>query len=229
MKIALLVPGGVDPSGTRRVIPSVLWLIERLARRHEVHVFALRQEDRTVRYELRGASVHAVGPWPRRLRAATALCLEHARAPFDVLHALWATPQGVLAGALGRVLRRPVVLHLVGGDVRAIPEIGYGLLLTRRGRAWLRIADALAERVLVSSGEMARHARTLGLRVLEVPFGVDLARWPPRAPRPRSREGPARLLHVGSLNSVKDHETLLRAFSVLVSEGVEAELDLVGE
>ena len=31
MKVALLVPGGVDRSGTHRVIPFLLWLIERLA------------------------------------------------------------------------------------------------------------------------------------------------------------------------------------------------------
>jgi hypothetical protein len=34
----------VDESGTERVIPAFLWFIERLARRHDVHVFALAQE-----------------------------------------------------------------------------------------------------------------------------------------------------------------------------------------
>ena len=31
MRIALITPGGVDRSGTHRVIPCLLWLIERLA------------------------------------------------------------------------------------------------------------------------------------------------------------------------------------------------------
>jgi hypothetical protein len=42
MRIALVVPGGVDRSGRERVIPILLWLIERLARRHTVHAFVLR-------------------------------------------------------------------------------------------------------------------------------------------------------------------------------------------
>ena len=46
MKLAIVTPGGVDESGTERVIPAFLWLIERLARRHDVHVFALSQEPR---------------------------------------------------------------------------------------------------------------------------------------------------------------------------------------
>ena len=46
VKIALIVPGGVDRSGEYRIIPALLALISRLARQHDVHVFALRQEPR---------------------------------------------------------------------------------------------------------------------------------------------------------------------------------------
>ena len=35
MRIALIIPDGVDPSGRERVIPALLSLIKRLARRHE--------------------------------------------------------------------------------------------------------------------------------------------------------------------------------------------------
>jgi glycosyltransferase involved in cell wall biosynthesis len=37
------------------------------------------------------------------------------------------------------------------------------------------------------------------------------------------------VLHVASLNPVKDHETLLRAFQRLIQSGVDAHLDLAGE
>ena len=40
MKIALVVPGGVDRSGTRRVIPIILWLIERLVRQVTKSMFS---------------------------------------------------------------------------------------------------------------------------------------------------------------------------------------------
>jgi hypothetical protein len=41
MKIALVVRGGVDRGGRERVVPVLLWLIERLARRLDLHVIAL--------------------------------------------------------------------------------------------------------------------------------------------------------------------------------------------
>jgi hypothetical protein len=33
MKVVVVVPGGFDRSGRERVIPALLWLVERLARR----------------------------------------------------------------------------------------------------------------------------------------------------------------------------------------------------
>src|SRR5215469_1742163 len=66
MRIALFVPGGVDRSGTDRVIPALLALIERLARRHAVLVLALTSAPAIGRYELLGATVHDAGGAPSR-------------------------------------------------------------------------------------------------------------------------------------------------------------------
>ena len=90
MKLAIVTPGGVDESGTERVIPAFLWLIERLARRHDVHVFALSQEPRPRDWTLLGATgaqrrhrrrAAAALPSPVRARAS--------RGPFDLVHALF--------------------------------------------------------------------------------------------------------------------------------------------
>jgi glycosyltransferase involved in cell wall biosynthesis len=58
---------------------------------------------------------------------------------------------------------------------------------------------------------------------------VDLAHWPVRAPVRRRRDEPARLVHIASLNEVKDQPTLLRALRRLVDAGRKIELDVVGE
>ena len=80
MKIALVVPGGVDRSGEDKVIPCLLWQIERLAAGgDEVHVFALGQEPRSGLWPLLGAEVHNIGPRPRPLRAVAELAAEHRR------------------------------------------------------------------------------------------------------------------------------------------------------
>ena len=230
MKVALLVPGGVDRSGTHRVIPCLLWLIERLAAGgDEVHVFALAQEPRPGRWPLLGAEVHNAGRRPRRGRMLAQIAAEHRRAPFDVLHAFWAAPAGAVAALAGRMLRVPVLLHLPGGDLARLPEIGYGARLHWRDRLWTRVALAGASRVAAPSTFVVEQARTLGIAAERVPLGVALDRWPPLPPRRRAPGEPACLLHVGSLNPVKDQETLLRAAAALRDSGLDFQLDVIGE
>ncbi len=228
MKTALIVPGGVDRSGTHRVIPCLLWLIERLARVHELHVFALHQEPRPSQYPLLGATVHNIGSRPHRLRAAAAILATHRRRPFDVLHAVWGAGPGVVAAAIGRAIGRPVLTHLTGGDLAALPEIGFGARGRWQGRLSLRLAVGGASRVTVPSSAMLRSATALGIAAERLPYGVSLAHWPPLAPRPRPPDAPARLLHVGSLNRVKDQGTLLQAARALRELGVEFRLDIAG-
>jgi glycosyltransferase involved in cell wall biosynthesis len=230
MKIALLVPGGVDRSGTRRVIPFLLWVIERLVGAgHEVHVFAHRQEPEPGTWPLLGATVHNAGRQPRRLRMLQDLRREHARGAFHVLHAFWAIPSGEVAAPARALLRVPVVLWLPGGDLVALPEIGYGVRLRRRGRIQLRYAIAGADRVLVPSRYSLGQARTLGIDAAQLPFGVALDHWPIAPPRPRPPERVARLLHVASLNAVKDQDTLLLAAASLQRRAIPFRLDIIGE
>ncbi|HEX2092330.1 MAG TPA: glycosyltransferase family 4 protein [Longimicrobiaceae bacterium] len=230
MKVALLVPGGVDRSGTHRVIPCLLWLIERLAAAgHDLHVFAHAQEPEPGSWPLLGATVHNAGRRPRRARMLGQLLREHRRAPFDVLHAVWAAPAGTVAALAGRALGVPVLLHLTGGDLTDLREIGFGARSRRRGRALVRLAVAGARHVTVPSRFVAEQARVLRIRAERLPYGVALDRWPPRAPRPRTPGEPARLLHVGSLNRVKDQGTLLRTAAALRDAGNPFRLDVVGE
>src|SRR3546814_20708180 len=67
----------------------------------------------------------------------------------------------------------------------------------------------------------------LGIAAHRVPLGVDLRAWPPMPPRRRGA-GPATLIHVASLNRVKDQATLLRALSILARAGPEFTMDVVG-
>src|SRR6185436_5758292 len=86
MKLAILLHGGVDRSGETRVTPVFLWLLERLARRHDVHVFSFNQEPEPASWELVGARVRNIGPgkgWRRRLAAAFAA--EHRASPFELV------------------------------------------------------------------------------------------------------------------------------------------------
>lgn len=238
MRVGLVVPGGVDRSGRERVIPALLWLVERLALRHEVVVFALGQEEAHGEWELLGARVVDLGrARPRPLRGAGILsrARQLARAvrreaPFDVLHAFWASPCGFLAVAAAP-LRTPVVVSLAGGELAAIPSIGYGCGLVRRERWKVRLALRCASAITAASEPVRLAATSAGFRATLVPLGVEaggfLSRRAGSATLPAS--GHIRLLHVGSLNPVKDQATLLRAFSLARQHLPYLHLDVVGE
>jgi glycosyltransferase involved in cell wall biosynthesis len=68
-----------------------------------------------------------------------------------------------------------------------------------------------------------------GVEAHRVPLGVDLQRWPTRSPVRRQRGEQPRLVHIASLNRVKDQGTLLRALRVLADRGCDFRLDIVGE
>ena len=233
VRVALVVPGGVDRSGERRVIPALLWLIERLARRHTLHVFALSQEPAACDYSLLGAHVHNLGmpatsAWPGQalLRTRRRLLRGVARhGPFDVVHAFWANNPGFLASFAARRARAPLVASLGGGELVALGDLEYGSQLLLRERLKVRWTLSRAARVTVASGPMEELARRHGVSPDVVPLGVAPEFFESRTPA----AGPPRVLHVGSLNRIKDQATLLRAFRRVADAVPEARLDVVGE
>jgi glycosyltransferase involved in cell wall biosynthesis len=229
MKLALVVPGGVDRSGTERVIPVLLWLIERLVRAgDEVHVFALKQEPEPGTWPLLGATIHNAGKQPRR-RTLQAMRREDRRAPFDIVHAFWAGAPGQVAAAFNAVTGVPFAVTLPGGDLAAILDIGYGALLRWRSRLATRLVLARASAIVAPSQWIAAHAAALGWTTVTIPFGVALDRWPVSPPRARKDGEPLSLIHVASLNRVKDPFGLLDAMRRLADRNVDFTLQIVGE
>lgn len=228
MRTALVVTGGVDSSAREKVIPSLLSLIERLARQHELHVFALRYLSAATTYPLLGATVHDLGS-PRGIaRQYRALRSAMARVGrFDIIHGYWALPAGLVSVLVGRRLGVPSVVTFDSGEFVGIPDIHYGAQLSWRQRLAVRATARLATRSLVCTRYQQSLGQELGVTAAVVPLGAD-PRW--LSPPERRIEGPPwRLLHVGSINPVKDHNTLLRAFEILIARGVDASLDIVGE
>ena len=231
MKVALLVPGGVDRSGTHRVVPCLLALIERLvAAGDEVHVFALLQEPEPGSWSLLGASVHNAGRRPRSLRTIRAMLGQHRRAPFDVIHAVCYWNRTAAVGAAASLLLRvPLVVSLVDGEVVRHPAIAFGGQRTWRSRLALRLAARRARAVTAQSDYMRDLAARVGIAASTVILGVDLRQWPPLPPRPRRDGAALRLLHVGRFTEVKDQATLLEAMAMARASGLRFELEVVGD
>jgi glycosyltransferase involved in cell wall biosynthesis len=242
--VVLVVPGGVDRSGTDRVIPALLWLIEGMARRHRVTVVALGQEPTACRYPLLGATVVNVPPerpGPHRLARMVTRGVHAAGAEGrpDIVHGFWASVSGLIAVTAARRHRAPSVVHVAGGELVALPELSYGGARGRGGRwiaaAALRGADA----VTVSSQWMAGAVRARGHAVTDViPLGVDITIFrPPDAPGPvrppatttaPTDRGSPHLVQVANLNPVKDQPTLLHAVALAREAGRSLRVDVIG-
>jgi len=234
LKIGLVSPGGFDRTGTERVIPAFLCLVERLARRHDVHVYTLYQYPHQDEYGLLGAVVHNIGysrsPGPAISvleRGIRVIAKECGRKRFDVLHGLWAAESGLLAALAGRLLRVPTVVTAMCGELVALPEIRYGAQLSWKGRMLVGSTLRLASAITSESEYARRLVRRFRPDAHLIPFGVDSQRFAPAGDLPGGP--PWRLLHVASLNRVKDQTTLLRAFALIHRAEPETHLDIVGE
>ena len=210
-------------------MPALLWVIEALARTHELHVFALYHEDSPSSYPLLGATVHDLGTrrvprgW-RRLAQRQRLLSALASLPrMDVLHGYWGIPAGWVTTSIGRALDIPVVVTANAGEFVADDAIAYGFQ-----RRWIdrRLIQQTMERshVTVATRHMQRLGEALGFHSTVIPIGVPGALLGSHA----AESGPPwQLLHLAHLNPVKDQATLLRAFAE-VRRSHDVHLDIAG-
>lgn len=227
LKIALMVPGGVDRAGVK-IVPALVALIRRLARDHEVHAFALRQEPEPGEWSLAGARIHNLGLSTTPMRAFRAVSSEHRKAPFQVMQSIWAGPVGALAVGAGSLLRVPSFVHVAGGELAALGDIGYGGRRSWRGRAMQTAVLRLADQVTAASTMICDLIARVGVVATRLPLGVDIESWPPKAPVARGADTQPQLIHIADLNRVKDQPTLLRALRALADRGREFHADFVG-
>lgn len=238
MHVVLVVPGGVDRGGRERVIPALLWLIEDLATRHRVTVVALGQEEQAGAYPLLGATVVNVPPerkGPHRLARQIARGVRAAGvngAP-DVVHGFWASVSGLVAVAAARRWRVSGIVHVAGGELVALPEIGYGGGLGRGGRLIGRTVLRSADVITAASEWLAHQLADLGRSPdAIVPLGVDTSLFCPEPSRsaahPQQQDGSPRLVHIASLNRVKDQTTLLHALARIRLAVPGVSLDIAG-
>lgn len=215
MRVAYVVPGGVDPPDGQRIIPFVHHLVRTMAERHEVTVVATGHDPEPGEWSLFGAPVvnvpigrHGKLDIARVLATVPSAARRHGRP--DVVHGLWANLPGLAAMATGTLLRIPSVVSVCGGELAAVPSIAYGGGLRRGTRGLAAAALRGATCTTVATEWMREHAATAGFAIDEVvPLGADLAVCSPRDTALR----PHHLVHVAGLNRVKDQDLLLHAFA----------------
>ncbi|MDP9464410.1 MAG: glycosyltransferase family 4 protein [Actinomycetota bacterium] len=230
MRIALVVPGGVDPPGSERVIPFIHCLVADLCAEHEVVVIAVGHDTRASTWRLFDAEVvnvpvgqHSKADIARVVRSVSSIAGQAGRP--DVIHGLWANLPGFAASMAARRHRVPAVVSVCGGEFAALADIGYGGGLRRGALLMARTATRSATAVTVATSWMAQHVASRGGRVDElVPLGADTSIFRPIGERSAAN----RLVHVGNLNRVKDQALLLHSFRRVLDSCADATLEIAG-
>jgi glycosyltransferase involved in cell wall biosynthesis len=188
------------------------------------HAAALENDRR-----LRGAAL-----WQAPLFAASLLWhLQQLinRHHFDLLHAHWVIPSGVLVDWAARVNRLPFFISLHGSDV----------YLAQHSRVWRNLARAAFRRtqgVTACSQPLADGAIRCGAqadRVRVIPYGADPARFVPAPDRTELRrrlnlvQDDLIVLGVGRLVGKKGFGHLVKAMPVVLRAEPRARLLILGD
>ena len=150
---------------------------------------------------------------------------EHARAPFDILHAQYGFPNGFTVLLAARRLGIPAVVSIQGGDGHWV-----GSCCETHRQAMLRVI-AHADALLIGCESFATEVvERLGVpreRFTIVPGAVDVTRFHPAQP-PGAASGPPRLLYHGRVDRRKGVLDFLTALRLLRDDGVDFSATISG-
>jgi glycosyltransferase involved in cell wall biosynthesis len=253
MKIAILnqpqdpIAAGEEQRGS---VAIVNWELARcLARRHEVIVYAPRARGQPARERWRTIEIRRIPFVARRLHKAVQIVAGRIDrgAPYFTSRLYYREYFSQVARDIAA--SRPDVLHLpnqmqfaslfkrVLPGVRVVTHIHQDELaqldleLLRRDLGYVDAVATVSEFVTLRARarlpEMAARIHTIG-------NGVDVARFKPAArvrdhARHELRRRPVRLLYVGRIAPDKGVHLLTESFDLLVREGLDLELTLIGK
>jgi glycosyltransferase involved in cell wall biosynthesis len=234
MRVALILPG-FSAHAEDWAIPALLNLALGLAQDCDLHVFSQRYPSRGF-YRFGGLIHHALGSGQKFglaslktwLQTSQMVIRQHRQTRFDLIHAFWADEAGFSAAIAGAIIKRPVVVSLGGGELTALPEIGYGAqrFLARR----LTTRYALQQAAQVTAGslyqlELCRAHRVPEHKLKLAPLGVDTGRF---SPGQALDPPPPTLIQAASLLPVKNQALALQVFHLARQQSPDLQLHLVG-
>lgn len=150
----------------------------------------------------------------------------NARKKFDLIHAHYASPSGVIALLTRRWLKIPVVLSIHGSDLT------YTVKQNPLSAAIIRWVFRNVDAIIANSSWTARQIAHYGADPQKITI-IRLGGNPPASqlahqPAPSLTAGPIKLLSVGYLEKRKGHAYVLQAMAELIKEGYQLHYTIVG-
>lgn len=232
-RVAIIVNGGIGNGKFLQGVPSMVYLIERLSHDFEIVVYSLiKTEIKEVSKNFKLKSILANIKSPGWFKAFLLLFLflkDHMIKRYDLIHAFWALPAGLLAVKLSKLFKIPCIVTLQGGETANLPEINYGNIVNEKSRRRTLEVCKNASKIVLLTNFQLMQLRSLGVHrddIDIIPYGAEEKLF--SFIKTKTFSEPYNFIHVANLTDVKDQATLLKAFKIL-SEKMNCLLTIIGD
>lgn len=230
MRIAIWLHGGVGGGNLSQGQPTLAQLIKRLSQRHNITVYSVLPANPLFQPE--GFRFRTASRWIKNIKLryfilSVLFLADHIAERFKIIHAFWAYPAGTFAVLLGKITGTPSLVTLQGGEAAAIPEIGYGNMLSQNLKKVTLWTCERATGLSSISNFLVCNLQHHGLKrqdSIVIPFGANLSVFKFRDKKPGVT---LNIVHVANLTEVKDQTTLLRAFNIIAAT-IPSHLTIIG-
>jgi len=229
-KLAIWTHGGIGTSAGSQGHPLVTQVTEKLADQFDVSVFSLSAVNND--FQPKNFKIFYVPPniFPNALRWIYLLLLflsKKRSERYEILFSFWGYPTGTVVVVLGKILRLPSIINILGAESANVPSIRYGHLRKFIPRKIVLWTCRHATELIAVSGYQIETLKRYSLKrdiVHIIPWGVNAAVFNPSNQR---TEVPLKIVHVANLTPVKDQETLIKTF-MMVRRKLPAKLRIIG-
>ena len=230
-RIAIWIHGGIGGGNFSQGQPVIGKLVAGLAMNYEVIVYSQllpNKEFIAQGFTIHSASENTKLPWFRWLYLLLIFFNNHFKKPHQLIYSFWGYPAGLFAVALGRLFRKPSVIHLQGGDSVCMPEFRYGVFygfMSRKLSFWSYTHSSL---LIALTQFQKKNLESFGIkrRIEIIPYGPDLSMF--NFHRNKFQNDRYRFIHIGNHNPLKDQATLLNAFRIISDNLKNCNLRIVG-
>ena len=232
-RVAIIVNGGIGNGKFLQGVPSMVYLIERLSHDFEIVVYSLiKTEIKEVSKNFKLKSILANIKSPGWFKAFLLLFLflkDHMIKRYDLIHAFWALPAGLLAVKLSKLFKIPCIVTLQGGETANLPEINYGNIVNEKSKKNTLEVCKKADKLVVLTKFQLTQLRSLGVHRDDIDiihYGAEEKLF--LFSKTKNFVVPFKFIHIANLTEVKDQNTLLKVFKI-ISERIDCQLTIIGD